>query len=69
MEKEFSFGKMDESIEEPTKMTRKKDKEHSHGQMEENMLENGILENNMVKESILLQKVKLNTENGEKGRE
>lgn len=39
---EFSSGKMDENIKDPTRTIRKKVKEPSHGLTEENTLETGI---------------------------
>lgn len=52
-----------------TERTKRKEMGSSHGQMAENMLENGILESNTVLVTIHLQKENKGEENGKMERE
>lgn len=52
-----------------TERTKRKEMDSSHGQMAENMLENGILESNTVLVTIHQQKENKGEENGKMERE
>ena len=60
MEEDTSLGKMVEHTMESIEMTKRKVKDSSHGQMEENMLENGTLASSM--ELVITQQLKVKQE-------
>jgi hypothetical protein len=55
MEREFTFGRMEESTKENIIMIKKKDTEYINGRMGESILVNGKTGNNMEKENINFQ--------------
>ena len=69
MAKVFSHGPTEENTKETITMTRSKDMVYLHGQIKEDMMDNGLTESNMEREFTPPAKEKSEEENGKKEKE